>query len=70
LPTWPPPHSWQDHEVVTAAQLNQVRDELNLLKTSINDDGTINVFAPANTWTRYRRMTQLATVTTARCWLP
>jgi hypothetical protein len=59
LPTWPPPHSWQDREVVTAAQMNQIRDELNTLKASINDDGTIGLFVAANSWTRYRHMVTL-----------
>jgi hypothetical protein len=40
---WTPPRTWNANEVVTAAMLNiHVRDNLLLLKTSINDDGTID----------------------------
>jgi hypothetical protein len=42
---------------LTAAQMSQIRDELNLLKASINDDGTIGPFVRANAYTRYKRMT-------------
>ena len=39
---WVTPRTWTAGEVVTAAMMNQhVRDNMNILKTSIADDGTI-----------------------------
>lgn len=39
---WTTPRTWVAGEIVTAAQLNtHVRDDLNILKSSINDDGTL-----------------------------
>lgn len=41
---WTTPRSWVPGELVTALMLNtHIRDNLNILKTSINDDGTLNV---------------------------
>ncbi len=39
---WTVPRTWVPGELVTATMMNtHVRDNLNLLKTSINDDGTL-----------------------------
>lgn len=44
---WTPPKTWTAGEVVTAAMLNtHLRDNLNILKTNIGDDGSI-AMAPA-----------------------
>lgn len=45
---WTAPRTWVAGEFVTAAIMNSaVRDNLNILKTSINDDGTLKITAGA-----------------------
>jgi hypothetical protein len=39
--SWVPPRAWVDGNPVPAAHLNEVSAQLNLLKTSITDDGHI-----------------------------
>jgi hypothetical protein len=40
---WTTPKTWNPGETVTASLMNlHVRDNLNVLKTNVNDDGTIN----------------------------
>lgn len=43
---WTTPRTWTPGELVTALMLNQhIRDNLNILKTNIGDDGSINISA-------------------------
>lgn len=45
---WNPPRTWNAGETVTAVLMNQqVRDNLNILKTSIDDDGKIRALSAA-----------------------
>lgn len=59
---WTTPRTWIPGELVTATMMNeQIRDNMSILKTSINDDGSLKsaVFGPADPLliSRWRDMT-------------
>lgn len=64
LAAWTTPKTWVDREVLTVSDVNTyVRDNTDLLKTSVNDDGTID---PQDTgYWKYATKTADQTVTTS-----
>ena len=42
---WITPRTWLQVELVYAAQMNEIRDDLNLLKTSLDDSGKLRALS-------------------------